>query len=152
MQCKKVASGPTIDMESLAELDNDCLPISSFGPIHPHLQVPEALVSSLSKLDLNEMMWHTEIKRILENPLTKAEMIELLQIDMEEYTPNDAVMINLWFFRGVSACDGDPRFVTKLIEYPNFREHGIFELLSPTFDFYRILMNCYRFSYCSGWH
>lgn len=96
--------------------DNDCLPISHYGPINRKSNVPQLLIDILPKLILNNVLWIQSLDSMLKYPLSKNRMIQVLKKRPQQFEAKEAASAFLWFFRGVTACDGIGQLRTRLIE------------------------------------
>lgn len=89
----------------------NCIEFHEFGSIGPD-GLPEILhkiTSLLTDKITNEKNWRDQLEEALSEGYYPAEDIrELFAMETDEYELIDILMIWHWFFRGVSACDGEP--------------------------------------------
>lgn len=88
----------------VSEPKNIHLLLSQYGSIN-ELRVPQKLNDILPKLVLNGAEWNDEIRKMLQNPLSRDQMNEVLKKPPNEFTPTEVIMAFLWFFRDTFGCN-----------------------------------------------
>lgn len=112
------------DTSNVLKLDYECIPISHFGEINKVWKVPQLLIDIESKLGFSNKNWDEDIAAMLKAPFPKQKMIGVLKKKAINFTQQEAIMAFLWFFRGVSACDGRHPFIKRLRDAHSLRSDG----------------------------